>query len=197
MNSTDLSDLTDEERAHGLAGLTPRWRTILEARLAGQTFTKIAHDQGVTPSRVREIAIWAARRVRWAARNPEPKDTPREYWLAMGLPTRAANCLHNEGIKTLDELAQVDLDDLMRIPNFGKKSLAAISELLAKHGYNDPLTILRERADLLLKEARKIVASRTRDARYAKDTLAGWNDKTPIVQHTLAGIRRGIELAQK
>ena len=49
------------------------------------------------------------------------------------LTVRTDNCLHNEGLKTVGEvLARSDIE-LLRMPNFGKKSLRELKEVLAAH----------------------------------------------------------------
>jgi DNA-directed RNA polymerase alpha subunit len=52
----------------------------------------------------------------------------------LGLPLRARNCLANERIEFVGELMQQTEADLMRLPNFGRKSLDAVKEALAQCG---------------------------------------------------------------
>lgn len=47
---------------------------------------------------------------------------------------RSRNCLEMGNIKTLGQLAEVSIDELMQIKNFGKKSLTEIREKLAQYG---------------------------------------------------------------
>jgi DNA-directed RNA polymerase subunit alpha len=47
---------------------------------------------------------------------------------------RSRNCLEMGNIKTLGQLADVSIDELMQIKNFGKKSLTEIREKLAQYG---------------------------------------------------------------
>ena len=47
---------------------------------------------------------------------------------------RAANALHNDNIKTVQHLIEKTDSELLRIPNFGRKSLNELKELLGKHG---------------------------------------------------------------
>ena len=46
---------------------------------------------------------------------------------------RAVNCLRNEGIKTTEELLTLESGYLLRVPNFGRKSLNTIKNVLKKH----------------------------------------------------------------
>lgn len=50
------------------------------------------------------------------------------------LSVRTFNCLKNEGIRVIGEFAQKDEADLLRIPNFGRKSLNELKEILAQIG---------------------------------------------------------------
>ncbi|MGY3236660.1 hypothetical protein ACVMAJ_003550 [Bradyrhizobium sp. USDA 4448] len=50
------------------------------------------------------------------------------------LSVRSANCLRNEGINYVGELVQKSEAQMLRTPNFGRKSLNEIKELLAKFG---------------------------------------------------------------
>ena len=50
------------------------------------------------------------------------------------LSVRPANALYNEGIETLRELVAKHDYELLRIPNFGRKSLKEVEEALADFG---------------------------------------------------------------
>ena len=56
---------------------------------------------------------------------------PIEY---LGLHTRAINCLKAENIWYVGDLVQVTRNELLKVPNLGRRSLSEISELLASHG---------------------------------------------------------------
>jgi DNA-directed RNA polymerase subunit alpha len=47
---------------------------------------------------------------------------------------RSRNCLEIGNIKTLGQLAEISIDELMQIKNFGKKSLTEIREKLSQYG---------------------------------------------------------------
>lgn len=53
---------------------------------------------------------------------------------ALGLNARIENALSKEGIKTLDDLAQLSKSDLKKIRNMGQKSVQLIKEALTKKG---------------------------------------------------------------
>lgn len=50
------------------------------------------------------------------------------------LSVRSANCLKNDGINYVGELVQKSEAEMLRTPNFGRKSLNEIKELLAQSG---------------------------------------------------------------
>jgi len=52
----------------------------------------------------------------------------------LGLPTRAARCLHNANLDTLYQVAQKSDMDLLRYRNFGKKSMMEIKAKISEMG---------------------------------------------------------------
>lgn len=50
------------------------------------------------------------------------------------ISVRTYNCLRNDGVRFVGELVQKSEEDLLRTPNFGRKSLNEIKELLAQFG---------------------------------------------------------------
>lgn len=53
---------------------------------------------------------------------------------SLNLSTRSSNCLRAENITTIGELIGRSERDLLHIPNFGRRSLNEVKELLARHG---------------------------------------------------------------
>ncbi len=52
----------------------------------------------------------------------------------LGLSVRAYNCLKAAGLKSLADIAQIQISDMSKFRNFGKKSLTELEELLAEKG---------------------------------------------------------------
>ena len=50
------------------------------------------------------------------------------------MSTRSAKALKNEGLKTLEDLCRYTESDLLRIPNFGRRSLNEVKGILHSHG---------------------------------------------------------------
>lgn len=53
-----------------------------------------------------------------------------------GISVRTLNCLKNENIVTLQDLTDKTEGELLRTPNFGRKSLNELKEVLAEFGYS-------------------------------------------------------------
>jgi len=64
----------------------------------------------------------------------------------LDLPQRAFNSLKRHGITKVGQLLQTPDDELLRMRNFGKKSLDEIKERLAARGLIEP-PVREERAD--------------------------------------------------
>jgi hypothetical protein len=54
--------------------------------------------------------------------------------MSLNLSMRVTNCLSNMGIHTLEELAKKKQCELMGYPNFGRKAVTEVIELLNEHG---------------------------------------------------------------
>jgi DNA-directed RNA polymerase subunit alpha len=52
----------------------------------------------------------------------------------MELSVRAKNCLKAADIKTMGELVQLEIADMMKFRNFGKKSLTELENLVEERG---------------------------------------------------------------
>jgi DNA-directed RNA polymerase subunit alpha len=52
----------------------------------------------------------------------------------LDLSVRAYNCLKAADVKTLGDLAKLEISDMMKFRNFGKKSLAELEQLIAEKG---------------------------------------------------------------
>ena len=52
----------------------------------------------------------------------------------LSVPTRVANCLKNEGIRTVGQLIAMSEAELLRRPNFGRRSLNQLKQVLDEYG---------------------------------------------------------------
>jgi hypothetical protein len=80
----------------------------------------------------------------------------------MELSVRPLNCFHDEGIRTLRDLVTKSESDLLRIPNFGRKSLHEIKEMLGEFGLE-----LRKTTSLSIEEEMTHAMARVRAAKVA------------------------------
>lgn len=56
----------------------------------------------------------------------------------LGLTERAKNCLLRAGYRTLDDVVNSSIIDLMKIRNLGRKTLKEIKCVVKEHGYTIP-----------------------------------------------------------
>ncbi|UOG74265.1 DNA-directed RNA polymerase subunit alpha [Hymenobacter tibetensis] len=65
----------------------------------------------------------------------------------MDLSVRAYNCLKAADIKTLGDLVQLDMSDMMKFRNFGKKSLTELENLVEEKGLNFGMDLSKYKLD--------------------------------------------------
>lgn len=65
----------------------------------------------------------------------------------LDLSVRAYNCLKAADIKTLGELASLDISDMMKFRNFGKKSLTELEQLIQDKNLSFGMDISRYKID--------------------------------------------------
>ena len=63
---------------------------------------------------------------------PKLQDLLEDIWHISGA-ARVINVFNVEGIKTTEDLLKLTPNYLLRTPNFGRKSLNIVKEMLAKH----------------------------------------------------------------
>ena len=102
----------------------------------GVTLEVLAKELGITSERVRQIECRIARRLRHKRLEiTESRKPPAERRIGtFNVSVRVANALENDDIETLGQLAETCEGRLLRVPNFGRKSLAECRDLLALHG---------------------------------------------------------------
>jgi hypothetical protein len=105
---------------------------------AGETFTKIAGEFDLCPSRVRMI-VRTMQRERVRRNRPmltghEPDLLERSVELIRGLNQRTINCLLNESIATVGALRECTPARLLRIPSFGAVCMREVQNGLGALG---------------------------------------------------------------
>jgi DNA-directed RNA polymerase subunit alpha len=65
----------------------------------------------------------------------------------LDLSVRAYNCLKAAEIKTLGELVNYQIDDLLKFRNFGKKSLTELEDLVDSKGLTFGMNVAKYKLD--------------------------------------------------
>ncbi|AWV98614.1 DNA-directed RNA polymerase subunit alpha [Arcticibacterium luteifluviistationis] len=65
----------------------------------------------------------------------------------LDLSVRAYNCLKSAEIRTLGDLARLEVADMMKFRNFGKKSLTELEQLVAEKGLHFGMDIVKYKLD--------------------------------------------------
>ncbi|MFT5885861.1 MAG: DNA-directed RNA polymerase subunit alpha [Arcticibacterium sp.] len=65
----------------------------------------------------------------------------------LDLSVRAYNCLKSAEIRTLGDLARLEIADMMKFRNFGKKSLTELEQLVAEKGLHFGMDIVKYKLD--------------------------------------------------
>jgi DNA-directed RNA polymerase subunit alpha len=65
----------------------------------------------------------------------------------LDLSVRAYNCLKAADIKTLGDLVQLEISDMMKFRNFGKKSLTELEQLVAEKSFNFGMEVMKYRLE--------------------------------------------------
>lgn len=73
------------------------------------------------------------------------------------VPVRAANCLKNMGVRTVGQLITMSEAELLRYPNFGRRSLNQLKQVLDEYGVglkNAEITDIEQRMNHAMARAR-------------------------------------------
>jgi DNA-directed RNA polymerase subunit alpha len=65
----------------------------------------------------------------------------------LDLSVRAYNCLKSADVKTLGDLVNLDISDMMKFRNFGKKSLTELEQLVAEKGLTFGMDLSKYKLD--------------------------------------------------
>lgn len=94
---------------------------------------------------IKHLMLFSDQTMTFETAKPAEEETIDEEWLTMrkllktslselDLSVRAYNCLKAADIKTLGDLARLEVSDMMKFRNFGKKSLTELEQLIAEKG---------------------------------------------------------------
>ncbi|MDH4460198.1 MAG: DNA-directed RNA polymerase subunit alpha [Flectobacillus sp.] len=65
----------------------------------------------------------------------------------LDLSVRAYNCLKSADVRTLGDLVRLEISDMMKFRNFGKKSLTELEQLVEEKGLHFGMDVIRYRLD--------------------------------------------------
>jgi len=129
-----------------------RAKHMIKLRDNGETYSHIAELYELTPSRVRQIVMIARKKIENQQKLKEAKIASVKSGLVrtindfnnlsidvLDLSVRARNCLENESLFLIGDVIKKTDAELLRIPNFGRKSLnllkEAIEDARVKYGF--------------------------------------------------------------
>lgn len=107
---------------------------------------------------IQHFMLFSDQTMTFETAKPEEEDTVDEEVLHMrkllktpiselDLSVRAYNCLKAANVKTLGDLASLEVSDMMKFRNFGKKSLAELEQLIADKGLTFGMDLARYKLD--------------------------------------------------
>lgn len=130
-----------KERERAEAAWRERPERQRAAYWAPDTDSQMAMALALSAEMAAERDAEEARRARWIAENAEfskrqavaKAQEAAEFaeLKRLGFSTRARNCLHNAGLLTIEAIANTPDGYLMREPNFGKRTLREVREVMA------------------------------------------------------------------
>jgi DNA-directed RNA polymerase subunit alpha len=107
---------------------------------------------------IKHFMLFSDQTMTFETSKPEEEETVDEEMLHMrkllktslselDLSVRAYNCLKAADIKTLGDLARLEISDMMKFRNFGKKSLAELEQLMTEKNLNFGLDLSKYKLD--------------------------------------------------
>ena len=107
---------------------------------------------------IQHFMLFSDQTMTFETAKPEEEDTVDEEVLHMrkllktpiselDLSVRAYNCLKAANVKVLGDLASLEVSDMMKFRNFGKKSLAELEQLVAEKGLTFGMDLSRYKLD--------------------------------------------------
>jgi DNA-directed RNA polymerase subunit alpha len=107
---------------------------------------------------IQHFMLFSDQTMTFEAVKPEEEDTVDEEMLHMrkllktsladlDLSVRAYNCLKSADVRTLGDLVNLDISDMMKFRNFGKKSLTELEQLVAEKGLTFGMDLSKYKLD--------------------------------------------------
>ena len=132
-------------------------KLILEIQTDGSIHPEDAL-KGAANILIKHFMLFSDQTMTFETAKPEEEETVDEEMLHMrkllktpiadlDLSVRAYNCLKAADIKSLGDLAALDISDMMKFRNFGKKSLAELEQLIAEKGLTFGMDLSKYKLD--------------------------------------------------
>lgn len=132
-------------------------RLLLEIQTDGSIHPEDAL-KGAANILIAHFRLFSDQNITFESSKPVEEETVDEEWLLMrkllktpltdlDLSVRAYNCLKAADIKTLGDLARLEVSDMMKFRNFGKKSLTELEQLIAEKGLTFGYDVSKYRLD--------------------------------------------------
>lgn len=132
-------------------------KLLIEIRTDGSIHPEDAL-KGAAYILIQHFMLFSDQAMTFEIARPQEEETVDEEWLQMrkllktsltdlDLSVRAYNCLKAADIKTLGDLASLEVSDMMKFRNFGKKSLTELEQLIAEKGLTFGMDVAKYRLD--------------------------------------------------
>lgn len=132
-------------------------RLLIEVQTDGSIHPEDAL-KGAANILIAHFRLFSDQTMTFETTKPAEEEVVDEEWLTMrkllktsltelDLSVRAYNCLKAADIKTLGDLARLEVSDMMKFRNFGKKSLTELEQLIAEKGLTFGFDVSKYRLD--------------------------------------------------
>lgn len=132
-------------------------KLIIEVKTDGSIHPEDAL-KGAANILIKHFMLFSDQTMTFEASTPEEEETVDEEVLHMrkllktpiselDLSVRAYNCLKAANVKSLGDLASLEVSDMMKFRNFGKKSLAELEQLVADKGLTFGMDLSKYKLD--------------------------------------------------
>ncbi|SDM06169.1 DNA-directed RNA polymerase subunit alpha [Catalinimonas alkaloidigena] len=132
-------------------------RLVIEVETDGSVHPEDAL-KGAANILIKHFMLFSDRTMTFETVKTEEEETVDEEYLHMrkllktsltdlDLSVRAYNCLKAADIKTLGDLAALEVSDMMKFRNFGKKSLTELEQLIAEKGLTFGMDVTKYRLE--------------------------------------------------
>jgi DNA-directed RNA polymerase subunit alpha len=132
-------------------------KLILEVSTDGSIHPEDAL-KGAAAILIKHFMLFSDQTMTFELPKPPEEETVDEEWLAMrkllktpltdlDLSVRAYNCLKAADIRSLGDLARLEVSDMMKFRNFGKKSLTELETLIAEKGLRFGMDVVKYKLD--------------------------------------------------